>query len=81
MSLRAFIRKIAGQAGKASRSKRGASSHVNTRLNKRRSHKAVRTQEDEEYASNASPIWDRTFFEDHHLDVPDEIRELYGEHK
>lgn len=45
------MRKLAGHAGKASRSKRGASSHVNTRANKRAAHK-----------------YDRTFYEDHHLD-------------
>jgi len=43
MSLRAFFRKIAGRAGQATRSKRGAKSHVNTKANKRAASKAVRT--------------------------------------
>lgn len=43
MSLRAFFRKIAGRAGNASRSKRGANSHVNTKRNKRAASKAVRS--------------------------------------
>lgn len=43
MSLRSFFRKIAGRGGNASRSSRGAKSHVNTKRNKRAASKAVRT--------------------------------------
>ena len=71
MSLRSFFRKIAGRAGNASRAHRGANSHVNTKSNKRAASKAVRVCK---YAQADDPIiYDRTFFEDHHLDIPDEL--------
>jgi len=73
MSLRAFFRKIAGRAGQATRSKRGAKSHVNTKRNKRASNKAIRVCEYAE--ADAQGIYDRMFYEDHHLDIPDEIKE------
>lgn len=73
MSLRSFFRKIAGRAGQASRSHRGAKSHVNTKSNKRAASKAVRVCD---YAQADDPIiYDRTFYEDHHLDIPDELKE------
>ena len=43
MALKTFLRKLAGKAGDASRSKRGAKSHVNTKRNKRAASKAVRS--------------------------------------
>lgn len=61
MSIRNFLKKLAGRAGKASRSKRGASSHVNTAANKQHANKAVRVH------------YERDFYEDHHLDVPEEL--------
>jgi hypothetical protein len=72
MSIRSFMRKLAGRAGKASPTKRGAHSHVNTKRNKRASSKAQRVCEHAE--ADAHGIYDRTFFEDHHLDIPDELR-------
>jgi hypothetical protein len=45
MSYKHLMRRLMGRAGKASRSKRGAYSHVNTRRNKRASHKALRRSE------------------------------------
>jgi hypothetical protein len=42
MSLRTYFKHLAGRAGKASHSKRGSNSHVNTKANKRAAHKAVR---------------------------------------
>ena len=73
MSIRAFIRKIAGRAGKASRSNRGANSHVNTQANKRAASKAVRV------SHRADLINFNTEIYDYHLDVPDEIKERYDE--
>jgi len=64
MSIANFLKKLAGHAGKASRGKRGASSHVNTAVNKQHANKAVRD-------------YDRDFYEDHHLDVPDELARQY----
>ena len=67
MSIRSFIRKIAGRTGKASRSNRGANSHVNTQANKRAASKAVRQP--------GFIFYDELL--DYHLDMPDEIKERY----
>lgn len=71
MSLRNFFKKIRGNKGHASRSKKGAGSHVNTRKNKRAANKGDR------YSYRAH-LFD-TLLEDHHLDIPDEIKEKYDE--
>jgi hypothetical protein len=79
MSLRSFIRKIAGRAGNASRSKRGANSHVNTQANKRAASKAVRQSYRADLV-NFKVEGTRTgryYHTDYHLDVPDEIKERY----
>ena len=85
MSIRAFIRKIAGRAGKASRSNRGANSHVNTQANKRAANKAVRQSYRADLANfkvegiRTSRYYHRDYYiqTDYHLDVPDEIKERY----
>ena len=82
MSIRSFFRKIAGRAGAASRSKRGANSHVNTQANKRAASKAVRCSYrarlmEELDREQHKAMVDRFFYEDHHLDIPDEIKERY----
>jgi hypothetical protein len=76
MSFRSFIRKIAGRAGKATRSNKGAKSHINTKRNKRAGNKAIRVCEYAE--ADAQGIYDRMFYEDHHLDIPDEVKEKYN---
>ena len=94
--MKAWLRKIAGKGGKASRSKRGASSHVNTRRNKRASNKAVRVsrkiecmgdiaQADELTHRYLDPpkqsVLMDTFAEDHHLDIPDELLTDHDPHE
>ena len=102
MSLRSYLKKLAGRAGNASRAHKAAGSHVNTKENKRAAVKAQRVsyrasllrELDEEqhkaaidrffgshYALDNFDIkgtrtgrLDRTFYEDHHLDVPDELK-------
>lgn len=54
--MRNFFRKIAGRAGKASRGKRGANSHVNTKRNKRAASKAVRHSEADPFAYDDVPM-------------------------
>ena len=67
MSVRSFFRKLAGRAGKASRGKRGASSHVNKASNKRAANKYIRRR------TECMRELD-TFAYDYHLDIPDEIK-------
>jgi len=74
MSIRSFMKKLAGRAGKASHSKRGANSHVNTKRNKRASGKALRAS----HRIKCMHVID-TFAKDFHLDVPDEIYRLADE--
>ena len=88
MSIRSFWKKIAGRAGKASRSTRGAHSHVNTRRNKRASSKALRgytycpevdctgqeINQEHSHRANEANMLEQTIYRDWHLDVPDEIR-------
>jgi hypothetical protein len=64
MTIRAYLRKLAGRAGKASHSKRGAHSHVNTKRNKQASQKAVRVSRRVKCIREMD-----TFAEDHHLDL------------
>lgn len=93
MSLRSYLRKIAGRVAGASRSKRGANSHVNTKKAKRQASKAYRhcyraelihqtldEQADalvDRFFGYHTPYerYERTFYEDHHLDIPDELQE------
>lgn len=90
MGMRSYMKKLMGRVGGASRSKRGACSHVNTKRNKRAASKAGRCsyraclkngdcditgcQAGRSYGPDSVSLVDRMMFEDHHLDIPDEIK-------
>lgn len=74
MSLRRFLKLLGGRKAGATRGGTPGS-HVNTKQLKRQHSKAVRVCDNAQ--ADDPIIYDRTFFEDHHLDIPDELKERY----